>query len=88
MLARDHHRAGRIVADDTPQGLATRSRYHNAVSLRLEQPEQLDAAKAAVAALPSVAEVGVVSARRASRRCRAVAPRFSERSVSLQPSRG
>ena len=51
---------GKIVADDTPQGLATRSRYHNAVSLRLEQPEQLDAARAAVAALPSVAEVEVV----------------------------
>ncbi len=39
---------GSVVADDTPQGLATRSRYHNAVSLRLEQPEQLAAAKAAV----------------------------------------
>ncbi len=51
---------GRIVADDTPQGLATRSRYHNAVSLRLERPEQLAAAKAAVASLPSVAEVEVV----------------------------
>ena len=50
---------GRIVADDTPQGLATRSRYHNAVSLRLEQPEQLAAARSAVAALPSVAEVEV-----------------------------
>jgi ABC-2 type transport system ATP-binding protein len=51
---------GRIVADDTPQGLATRSRYHNAVSLRLENPEQLAAARAALAALPSVAEVEVV----------------------------
>ncbi len=29
---------GRIVADDTPAGLAARSRYHNAVSLQLEQP--------------------------------------------------
>ena len=28
---------GTIVADDTPQGLATKSRYHNAVSLKLEQ---------------------------------------------------
>jgi ABC-2 type transport system ATP-binding protein len=51
---------GKIVADDTPQGLAMRSRYHNAVSLRLEQPEQLAAARNAVAALPSVAEVEVV----------------------------
>jgi len=51
---------GKVVADDTPQGLATRSRYHNAVSLRLEQPEQLAAARSAVAALPAVAEVEVV----------------------------
>jgi ABC-2 type transport system ATP-binding protein len=51
---------GKVVADDTPQGLATRSRYHNAVSLRLEQPEQLAAAHSAVAALPAVAEVEVV----------------------------
>ena len=50
---------GRIVADDTPQGLATKSRYHNAVSLKLERPDQLAAARAAVAALPSVAEVEV-----------------------------
>jgi ABC-2 type transport system ATP-binding protein len=48
---------GKVVADDTPQGLATRSRYHNAVSLKLERAEQLAAARAAVAALPSVAEV-------------------------------
>jgi ABC-2 type transport system ATP-binding protein len=50
---------GRIVADDTPQGLAARSRYHNAVSMRLARPEQLPAARAAVAALPGVAEVEV-----------------------------
>jgi len=50
---------GRIVADDTPQGLATKSRYHNAVSLKLERPDQLAAARAAIAALPSVAEVEV-----------------------------
>jgi ABC-2 type transport system ATP-binding protein len=50
---------GRIVADDTPQGLAARSRYHNAVSLQLTQPEQLAAARAAVAALPQVATVEV-----------------------------
>jgi ABC-2 type transport system ATP-binding protein len=51
---------GKVVADDSPQGLATRSRYHNAVSLRLEKPEQLAAARSAVAALPAVAEVEVV----------------------------
>src|SRR5690606_34410848 len=31
---------GRIVADDTPQGLAARSRHHNAVSMRLARAEQ------------------------------------------------
>ena len=50
---------GRIVADDTPLKLAARSRYYNAVSLQLERPEQLPAARAAVAALPSVADVEV-----------------------------
>jgi ABC-2 type transport system ATP-binding protein len=50
---------GRIVADDTPQGLAARSRYHNAVSLQLGRPEQLAMARAAVAALPWVAAVEV-----------------------------
>src|SRR5579862_5163839 len=48
---------GRIVADDTPAHLAARSRYHNAVSMRLEQPAQLAAARVALAALTSVAEV-------------------------------
>jgi len=50
---------GKIVADDTPQALEAKSRYHNAVTLQLEQPEQLEAARAAVAALPAVAEVEV-----------------------------
>jgi ABC-2 type transport system ATP-binding protein len=50
---------GRIVADDTPAGLAARSRYHNAVSMQLEEPRQLGAARAAVAALPAVAGVEV-----------------------------
>jgi len=50
---------GRIVADDTPAGLAARSRYHNAVSMQLEQPSQLPAARAAVEALPAVAQVEV-----------------------------
>jgi ABC-2 type transport system ATP-binding protein len=48
---------GRIVADDTPAGLAMRSRYHNAVSMRLEEPRQLAAARAALVALPEVAAV-------------------------------
>jgi ABC-2 type transport system ATP-binding protein len=50
---------GRIVADDTPQGLATKSRYHNAVSLKLDSADQLAAVREAIAALPSVAEVEV-----------------------------
>src|SRR6201982_2565594 len=50
---------GRIVADDTPAGLAARSRYHNAVSMQLEQAAQLQQARAAVAALPAVAQVEV-----------------------------
>ncbi len=50
---------GRIVADDTPLQLAARSRYHNAVSLQLEQPGQLAAAREALEALPSVAQVEV-----------------------------
>ncbi len=50
---------GRIVADDTPLQLAARSRYHNAVSLQLEQPDQLAAAREALAELPSVAQVEV-----------------------------
>ncbi len=50
---------GRIVADDTPLQLTSRSRYHNAVSLQLARPEQLEAARAAVAALPAVAAVEV-----------------------------
>lgn len=50
---------GRIVADDTPQQLAARSRYYNAVSLQLERAEQLAAAREAVEALPQVARVEV-----------------------------
>ncbi|HXY75837.1 MAG TPA: ABC transporter ATP-binding protein [Steroidobacteraceae bacterium] len=50
---------GRIIADDTPVGLAARSRYHNAVSMRLELSSQLEAARRALAALPAVAAVEV-----------------------------
>jgi ABC-2 type transport system ATP-binding protein len=48
---------GRIVADDTPHGLAARSRYHNAVSLQLEDAADLASARDAIAALPLVAAV-------------------------------
>jgi ABC-2 type transport system ATP-binding protein len=50
---------GRIVADDTPLQLAARSRYYNAVSLQLETAAQLAEARAAVEALPAVAQVEV-----------------------------
>jgi len=50
---------GRIVADDSPAGLAARSRYHNAVSMQLADAAQLESARAAVAALPEVAAVEV-----------------------------
>lgn len=50
---------GKIVADDTPQGLEAKSRYYNAVTLQLEKADQLEAARAAVEALPAVAAVEV-----------------------------
>jgi ABC-2 type transport system ATP-binding protein len=50
---------GRIVADDSPHGLAALSRYHNAVSIRLERPEHLAEMRSAVASLPTVAAVEV-----------------------------
>jgi ABC-2 type transport system ATP-binding protein len=48
---------GRIVADETPTALEARSRYHHAVSLRFERPEELDAARREIALLPEVAAV-------------------------------
>jgi ABC-2 type transport system ATP-binding protein len=48
---------GRIVADETPTALEARSRYHHAVSLRFEKPEQLAAATREIAALAEVAAV-------------------------------
>ena len=48
---------GRIVADETPSALESRSRYHHAVSLRFENAEQLAAARSALALLPEVAGV-------------------------------
>jgi ABC-2 type transport system ATP-binding protein len=50
---------GKIIADDTPTKLALKSRYYNAVSLQLEQPEQLASVRAAIAAIPNVAEVEI-----------------------------
>src|SRR5271169_4645171 len=48
---------GRIVADETPSALESRSRYHHAVTLRFERAEQMAEARREIAALPEVAEV-------------------------------
>jgi ABC-2 type transport system ATP-binding protein len=50
---------GRIVADDTPPALAAKSRYHNAVTLRLADAARLATARSALAALPDVAAIEV-----------------------------
>lgn len=52
---------GRILADDTPPALEARSRYHNAVTLRIEN--QSDAHQG-IEALPEVASIEYDSARR------------------------
>ena len=46
---------GKILADDTPAALATRSRYHNAVSVDLGDQANLDEVRAAIGKLASVA---------------------------------
>jgi ABC-2 type transport system ATP-binding protein len=48
---------GRRVADDRPEGLEARSRYHNAVTLRLADAGALERAKALLESLPEVAAV-------------------------------
>jgi gliding motility-associated transport system ATP-binding protein len=48
---------GRIVADETPSALESRSRYHHAVSLRFEKADELAAACREIAALPEVSAV-------------------------------
>jgi ABC-2 type transport system ATP-binding protein len=48
---------GRIVADETPSALESRSRYHHAVSLRFEKADELAAAGRAIALLPEIAGV-------------------------------
>jgi ABC-2 type transport system ATP-binding protein len=50
---------GRIVADDTPPGLAARSRYHDAVSFTLDPGASLADVRAGLEQLPSVASVEV-----------------------------
>ena len=48
---------GRVVADETPAALESRSRYHHAVSLRFDKADQMAAACQEIAALPDVAAV-------------------------------
>jgi ABC-2 type transport system ATP-binding protein len=48
---------GRIVADETPTALESRSRYHHAVSLRFEKADELAAARREIALLPEVAAI-------------------------------
>jgi ABC-2 type transport system ATP-binding protein len=50
---------GKILADDTPRGLEQRSRFFNAVSLKLANPELLPAARNAIKMLPEVATTEV-----------------------------
>jgi len=45
---------GKILADDSPRQLATRSRYHNAVTVGLADGETFDAVRAALGQLTSV----------------------------------
>jgi ABC-2 type transport system ATP-binding protein len=45
---------GRILADDTPAGLEARSRFHNAVTIRLRDASQLAAVNTAVSQLGDV----------------------------------
>ena len=50
---------GRIVADETPDALIRRSRYHNAVTLRFEKGRSLKEAAAELRTLPGVDHVEV-----------------------------
>jgi ABC-2 type transport system ATP-binding protein len=45
---------GKILADDSPQQLASQSRYHNAVRVGLADGSNFDEVRAAIAKLPSV----------------------------------
>jgi ABC-2 type transport system ATP-binding protein len=48
---------GRIVADETPTALESRSRYHHAVSLRFEKETELSTAMREIPLLPEVAAI-------------------------------
>ncbi|HEX3915570.1 MAG TPA: ABC transporter ATP-binding protein [Steroidobacteraceae bacterium] len=48
---------GRIVADETPTALESRSRYHHAVSLRFDKADQHAAASREISRLPEVSAI-------------------------------
>jgi len=50
---------GRVLADDTPQGLEARSRFHNAVSLKLTDASRLAALRDAIRNLNEVADTEI-----------------------------
>ena len=52
---------GRILADDTPERLEARSRFHNAVSLKLVNRSQLDEVRGGIAALSEVDAIEIDS---------------------------
>ncbi len=56
--------AGRIVADETPDSLIRQSRFHNAVTLRLEHDANLNEISEALRKLPGVDHVEVFPERR------------------------
>lgn len=56
--------SGRIVADDTPQALIRRSRYHNAVTLRFDSAAMLKDAAAELRTMSGVDHVETHEARR------------------------
>jgi ABC-2 type transport system ATP-binding protein len=50
---------GKVLADDTPAGLEARSRFHNAVSLKLARADSVPGARAAIEALREVASTEI-----------------------------
>jgi len=53
---------GKILADDTPAGLETKSRFHNAVSLKLKDPGKTQVVNSAIKALAEVSGTEVDAA--------------------------
>lgn len=48
---------GRLLADDTPDALEARSRYHNAVNIKPAGPEQVETIKSGLRAVDAVASI-------------------------------